>query len=88
MPDTATLLLSCPDRPGLVARTSAFLADREANIVHADQHTDHEVGLFLQRIEFELDGLDGHGTPRSHSNMRAHLTVRHDRSRGTRATTN
>jgi formyltetrahydrofolate deformylase len=59
MPDTATLLLSCPDRPGLVARTSAFLADREANIVHADQHTDHEVGLFLQRIEFELDGLDG-----------------------------
>ncbi len=59
MPDTATLLLSCPDRPGLVARTSAFLAQREANIVHADQHTDYEVGLFLQRIEFELDGLDG-----------------------------
>ncbi len=58
MSDTATLLITCPDRPGLVARTAAFLADRRANIVHADQHTDVEAGLFLQRIEFELEGLD------------------------------
>ncbi len=58
MAATATLLISCPDRPGLVARTSTFLAERNANIVHADQHTDAEAGLFLQRIEFELDGLD------------------------------
>lgn len=58
MPATATLLISCPDRPGLVAATSTFLAERGANIVHADQHTDQEAGLFLQRVEFELDGLD------------------------------
>ncbi len=58
MSSTATLLITCPDQPGLVAATAAFLAERRANIVHADQHTDQEAGLFLQRIEFELSGLD------------------------------
>lgn len=55
---TATLLITCPDRPGLVAAVSSFLADRGANIVHADQHIDRSLGLFLQRVEFELDGID------------------------------
>lgn len=55
---TATLLISCPDRPGLVAAVAGFLADRRANIVHADQHVDRSEGLFLQRIEFESDGFD------------------------------
>jgi len=55
---TATLLVTCPDRPGLVAAVSSFLADRGANIVHADQHIDRSLGLFLQRVEFELDGID------------------------------
>ena len=55
---TATLLISCPDQPGLVAAVAGFLADRRANIVHADQHVDRSEGLFLQRIEFEAGGLD------------------------------
>ncbi len=55
---TATLLLSCPDRKGLVAGVSDFLFRHSANIIHADQHTDQEEGLFLQRVEFELEGMD------------------------------
>lgn len=55
---TATLLITCPDRPGLVAAVSSLLAERGANIVHADQHIDRSLGLFLQRVEFELDGID------------------------------
>jgi formyltetrahydrofolate deformylase len=55
---TYTLLISCPDRPGLVAAVATFLVDRKANIVHADQHVDRQENLFLQRIEFTLPRLD------------------------------
>lgn len=55
---TATLLISCADRPGIVAAVAGFLLDEGANIAHADQHVDREEGLFLQRVEFELDGID------------------------------
>jgi formyltetrahydrofolate deformylase len=55
---TATLLLTCADRKGLVASVSDFVVRYGGNIVHADQHTDEEAGVFVQRVEFELDGLD------------------------------
>jgi len=55
---TATLLLTCPDRKGLVAAVSDFVVRYGGNIVHADQHTDEEAGIFVQRVEFELEGLD------------------------------
>ena len=54
---TATLLISCRDQKGLVAAVSDFLYRNDGNIVHADQHTDLEESVFLQRVEFELDGL-------------------------------
>jgi formyltetrahydrofolate deformylase len=57
-PGTGILLLSCPDRRGLVASVSDFLFSHGANILHADQHTDQEEGTFLQRVEFELAGMD------------------------------
>jgi len=47
-----TLLLSCPDRPGLVAAVARFIQERGGNIIHADQHTDSEEGVFFQRVEF------------------------------------
>lgn len=53
-----TLLITCPDRPGLVAAVAGFLVDRGANIVHADQHVDRQENLFLQRIEFTVPNLD------------------------------
>lgn len=54
---TATLLISCPDQRGLVARTAQFVADRDGNIVHAEHHIDPTTGLFLMRLEWELDGF-------------------------------
>ena len=48
------LLITAPDRPGLVAKTAALLYDLGGNVIHADQHTDHVEHLFLQRIEFTL----------------------------------
>ncbi|HEY9763232.1 MAG TPA: formyltetrahydrofolate deformylase [Trichocoleus sp.] len=55
---TATLLISCPDQKGLVAKIANFVYSNGGNIVHADQHTDHEAGLFLSRIEWQLDGFN------------------------------
>lgn len=58
MKDSAVLLIDCPDRKGLVARVSGLLYERGANILHADQHRDHDAGLFFMRVEFELNGFD------------------------------
>jgi formyltetrahydrofolate deformylase len=56
-PITATLLISCRDQRGLVASVSDFLFRNDGNIIHADQHTDKEEGVFLQRVEWELAGF-------------------------------
>ena len=58
MPGTAVMLLTCPDRPGVVAAVANFIAAHGGNIVHAEQHTDAVEGIFFQRVEFARDGLD------------------------------
>lgn len=56
---TARLLITCPDRPGIVAAVSNFLFDHGANITALDQHsTDPEGGLFFMRLEFQTPHLD------------------------------
>ncbi|MCV7187540.1 formyltetrahydrofolate deformylase [Mycolicibacterium thermoresistibile] len=56
--DVGRLLLRCPDRPGLVAAVSAFLAEAGANIISLDQHsTEQTGGIFMQRTIFHLPGL-------------------------------
>jgi formyltetrahydrofolate deformylase len=53
------LLVSCTDRPGIVAALSTFLRESGANILQSDQHTtDPEGGIFFMRTEFHLDGLE------------------------------
>lgn len=54
MKQTATLLISCPDQKGLVAAIADFLLQHNANILHADQHQDAELKLFLMRVEWDL----------------------------------
>lgn len=55
---TATLLVSCPDQKGLVAKIASFIYSNGGNIIHADHHTDLSAGLFLTRIEWQLDGFN------------------------------
>jgi formyltetrahydrofolate deformylase len=57
MKNTATLLINCPDRKGLVAAIADFLYQHDANILHADQHQDAEQNLFLMRVEWDLAGF-------------------------------
>ncbi|MGD9786719.1 MAG: formyltetrahydrofolate deformylase [Sulfuricellaceae bacterium] len=58
MKNSAILLVSCPDQKGLVASIADFLYSHNANILHADQHQDAELGLFLMRVEWDLSGFD------------------------------
>ena len=51
-------MITCPDQKGLVARVSGLLYGGGANIIHADQHQDHEAGLFFMRVEWDTSGFD------------------------------
>jgi formyltetrahydrofolate deformylase len=57
---SVVLLISCPDRPGIVAATADFIVALGGNISHAEQHVDHGSAdrgpLFFQRIEFDVSG--------------------------------
>ncbi|WP_066295298.1 formyltetrahydrofolate deformylase [Bacillus sp. FJAT-29937] len=53
------LLISCPEKPGIISIISNFLLEHQANIVHFDQHTtDPQAGRFFMRIEFDLQNFD------------------------------
>jgi len=55
--ETATLLVTCPDRRGIVAALAQLLHGHGANILDSDQHTDTAAGVFFQRIRFDLAEL-------------------------------
>ena len=60
--DIGRLLISCPDRPGIVAAVSRFLFERGANINHSDQHsTDPSGGTFFMRVVFQMAELERRG---------------------------
>jgi len=56
-PATGILLVSCPDRRGIVAALAQLLYGHGANILDADQHTDAIAGQFFQRIRFDLSEM-------------------------------
>ncbi len=47
---TWVLVASGPDRSGIVARVSGFMAERDCNIVHSQQHGDPSTGTFFMRV--------------------------------------
>jgi formyltetrahydrofolate deformylase len=51
----AILLISCPDKKGIVAQITNFIYENNGNIEHADQHIDFQTKTFFMRIEWCLD---------------------------------
>jgi formyltetrahydrofolate deformylase len=51
------LTASCPDKPGIVARVSGFIADHGGTIVEASYHSDQVTGWFFMRHEIEPQTL-------------------------------
>jgi formyltetrahydrofolate deformylase len=56
-PNTATLLVSCRDRTGLVAALSNFVFQQGGNILDADQHAESESGEFFMRLVWDISGF-------------------------------
>lgn len=52
-----TLTISCPDRPGIIAAVSGFIAQHGGWIVEASYHTDQETQRFFMRQEILADSL-------------------------------
>jgi formyltetrahydrofolate deformylase len=52
--ETAILLLSCPDRIGLVSRLSHFIFERGGNILDLDEHVDTDAKTFFIRIAWDM----------------------------------
>ena len=59
MPDSHryTLTLSCPDRVGIVAAVSTFIASNQGWIVEANHHADQELQRFFMRQEILAGSL-------------------------------
>lgn len=82
---TATLLLSCPDRRGLVSRISHFIFERGGNIIDLDEHVDAQESRFFLRVAWDMkdftvapDDLGDAFLPMA-KEFNAHWTIRLDR---------
>lgn len=51
---SATLLMHCPDRTGLVAAVTDWLYKHDGNILYLDQHVDQQQQVFFMRVEWDL----------------------------------
>jgi len=56
-PHRYTLTLSCPDRVGIVAAVSTFIASHKGWIVEANHHADQDTQRFFMRQEILADSL-------------------------------
>jgi len=55
--NSAVLLFSCPDRPGLVSRLTHFIFERGGNIMDLDEHVSKDEGIFTTRISWQMDNF-------------------------------
>jgi formyltetrahydrofolate deformylase len=51
------IMISCPDRTGIIAAVSGFIGEHGGNILEADQHTDPDSGEFFMRLEVAPEGF-------------------------------
>lgn len=63
---TAVILLSCPDRKGLVSEITHFIFERGGNILDLDEHVAPEEQIFSIRIAWDMNNFS---VPASDLNM-------------------
>jgi formyltetrahydrofolate deformylase len=59
MPSRYHIVLACPDKRGIVASVSQFIADNKGFIEEADQHSDYSSGWFFMRYKIDLSEISG-----------------------------
>ncbi len=57
MENTYRLIISCPDRVGIVARVSQFVADHDGWLLEANYHSDADSNWFFMRNEIRASSL-------------------------------
>ncbi len=55
---SATLIVSCPDQKGLIASVTAFIRERNGNIINLEQYVDPIENHFFMRIEWDFAGFE------------------------------
>lgn len=58
IPVSVILLISCQDRKGLVAAVTAFIRERNGNIIHLEQYIDPNEYHFFMRVEWDLKAFE------------------------------
>ena len=56
-PNSAILLISCPDRVGIVASVTEFIFRHNGNIIDLEQHVGVQEKFFFMRVEWSLKGF-------------------------------
>ncbi len=70
------LTLACPDRRGIVAAVSTFLAGRDCNILDAQQYDDAETGRFFMRVVFDQGGASADDLREAFATIGAEFSMR------------
>lgn len=52
-----TLAASCPDRTGIIARVTGFIAEHRGWVLESSFHSDEEAGRYFMRLEVKADSL-------------------------------
>ena len=55
--NSATLLIHCKDKKGIVVSVTEFIHKNNGNILYLDQHVDHEEAEFFMRVQWDLEGF-------------------------------
>lgn len=50
-----TILIHCPDQPGIIHATTGFISTKGGNIIYLDQHVDKQANVFFMRLESEFE---------------------------------
>lgn len=56
-PNSAILLISCPDKVGIVASVTEFIYRYNGNIIELEQHVGVQERFFFMRVEWSLNGF-------------------------------
>lgn len=57
VPNSAILLISCPDRVGIVASVTEFIFRHNGNVIDLEQHVGVQEKYFFMRVEWSLEGF-------------------------------
>jgi len=76
MSEPLVLTLSCTDRPGITARVTSFLFERDGNVLEAQQFNDQASGAFFMRVEFDPGPIDREVIREEFSDIAAEYVMR------------